>query len=302
MNPRDLLIAMTVLSAAIAGCSGGDSTDPAYVAEIDQWHAERIEHLRSDTGWLTLVGLHELKPGLSTVGSGTEATVRLIDKAPARVGYMEVGRLGIVFEADPTAGVTAQGTRGSSPVSRLLLKTDANEEPTVLSCGSLVFHVIDRQGRFFLRVKDRESEVLESFTGIDRFPVQAKWRVPATLEGEAGLLAVPNVLGQVSQEEFPGLLVFELEGQEFRVAPTGKRGEDLFLVFGDETNGSSTYGGGRFLSIDAADTNGVFWLDFNRAINPPCVFTPFATCPLPTARNRLAIAVEAGEKLWGEHH
>ena len=302
MKLRVLLLALALISILSCGCAREEPTDPAYVAQVDEWHAGRLERLRSDTGWLTLVGLHELKPGLNLVGSAADANVRLIDKVPSRVGVLEVGELGIVFQADAAAGVTAEGVRGPTAVTRLLLKTDAGGDPTVLSCGSLAFHVIDRQGLYFLRVKDRESPVLRDFQGIDRFPVKAKWRVPARLEGEPGLLAVPNVLGQTTQEEFPGLLVFEMDGQEYRVAPTGERGESLFLVFGDETNGSVTYGGGRFLSIEAPDEGDDYVLDFNRATNPPCVFTEFATCPLPTAQNVLPVAIEAGEKVWGGHH
>ena len=97
-------------------------------------------------------------------------------------------------------------------------------------------------------------------------------------------------------------LVFELAGKQYRVSPTGVRGESLFLVFGDATSGKSTYAGGRFLSIEAPGEDGTYILDFNRAYNPPCVFTPYATCPLPASGNRLSVAIEAGEKMWGELH
>ena len=285
----------------LAGCSRQPATDPAYIAEVDAWHAERVDGLRSDTGWLTLVGLHELEPGLNSVGSAADADVRLIAKAPARVGALEIGELGIIFQADPSAGVHIAG-EGADPVTKLLMTPDTGEDPTILSCGSLVLHVIDRQGRLFLRVKDRDSEVLAGFTGIDRFPVEARWRVTARLEGEAGSLAVPNVLGQESEQPRPGHLVFELGGREYRVSPTGKQGESLFLVFADQTNGKTTYGGGRFLVIEAPDPDGVYVIDFNQAYNPPCVFTPYATCPLPAPENVLATAIEAGEKMWGQPH
>lgn len=302
MSRRISLFAHLVPLLLLAGCGGQPKTDPAYVAEVDAWHAQRIERLRSDTGWLTLVGLHELQPGLQLIGSSPEAEVRLIDKAPARVGLLDVGTLGIVFEAEPGAGVNVIVDDRRPPARRLLLGTDAEGSPTQLECGSLVFYVLERQDRFFLRVKDRKSQVLRDFQGIERYPVQARWRAVARLEGEPGTLAVPNVLGQIDQEPTPGVLVFELEGKPRRVTATGRRGEELFLVFGDETNGGATYGGGRFLSIDAPDSTGAYVLDFNRATNPPCVFTPFATCPLPTADNQLPLAIEAGEKVWGEHH
>jgi hypothetical protein len=82
----------------------------------------------------------------------------------------------------------------------------------------------------------------------------------------------------------------------------GQAGEPLFLVFGDATNGEGTYGGGRFLTADPPDSAGTVVLDFNRATNPPCAFTPYATCPIPPRENVLPVPVTAGEKAWGEHH
>lgn len=295
-------IAALLLLVLAAGCGSEPKTDPAYVAEVDAWHAGRIERLRDETGWLTLVGLHELPPGLQLLGSAPEADVRLIDKAPAHVGLLDVGSLGVVFEAEPDAGVNVLVDGREAPARRLLLETDAAGRPTLLGCGSLVFYVIERQDRRFLRVKDRESEVRENFTGIDRFEVKARWRIPARIEGEPGILQTPNVLGQIDAEPTPGVLVFEIDGQEQRVVATGERGGELFLVFADETNGAETYAGGRFLSIDAPDSTGAYVLDFNRATNPPCVFTHFATCPLPAPQNRLPVRIEAGEKMWGEPH
>lgn len=293
-----LALALLVL---VASCSRGPKTDPAYVAEIDQWHAARIERLKSDTGWLTLVGLHELKPGINTVGSAAGSDVQFIAKAPPRVGKLEVGELGVIFQAAPAARVALFDSTNAA-VGRTLLDTDAAGRPTQLTCGSLVFYVIDRQGRLFVRVKDRQADVLRGFKGIDRFKVNARWRVPAHLEGVPGEIEIENVLGQKSPESRPGRLVFELGGKACRVSPTGDPGGELFLLFADLTNGDSTYHAGRFLSIEAPDSNGVYTIDFNRAYNPPCCFTPFATCPLPPPENRLPVKVPAGEKMWGHGH
>jgi uncharacterized protein (DUF1684 family) len=148
-----------------------------------------------------------------------------------------------------------------------------------------------------LRVKDRESELLRTFAGIERFPVDAGWRVTARLEpfAEGGTVAVPNVLGQTSESPSPGVLLFELAGHSCHLTPIGEPGEGLFIVFGDATNG-----GGRFLSTDPPAADGSVVLDFNKATNPPCAFTPYATCPLPPDGNVLPVAVKAGEKAFGE--
>ncbi|MBK9776084.1 MAG: DUF1684 domain-containing protein [bacterium] len=276
-------------------------TTPEYVAEVEAWHAQRIERLRSDTGWLTLVGLHELDPALvNTVGSDSTALVRLDAKAPARVGELAFVGGRWEFTAAADAAVTLADST-SAPVATLALATDHDGPATTLACGSLLFFVLQREDAYFVRVKDRESATLRSFQGVDRYPVDARWRVTARLEGSPGTVKVPNVLGQETDEPSPGTLVFELAGAKCRLTPTGAPGEELFLVFGDATNNHGTYGGGRFLSAPAPAADGTVVLDFNRAYNPPCVFTPYATCPLPGKANTLSVAIEAGEKSWGTH-
>lgn len=287
-------------AATAAGDAPAPAAGPAYVAEVDAWHAQRVERLRSETGWLTLVGLDELDPAtVNDVGSAPEALVRLIDKAPARVGQLAcAGGQWTFTVADGVAVTTGDPAQ---PVTTLALKTDREGAPTALDCGTLQFFVIERDGRFFLRVKDREAEVRRHFTGIDRYPVNERWRLIARLEPGPATVKVPNVLGQATDTPSPGVLVFTVDGRECRLTPTGGPGEELFLVFGDATNGKGTYGGGRFLSAAAPGPDGVVTLDFNQAYNPPCVFTPYATCPLPGKDNTLPVAIEAGEMVWGDH-
>jgi len=289
----------------ITGC-GGDKTGPEYIAEIDQWHAERIERLRSDTGWLTLVGLHPLKEGVTSLGASSDADVILATGAPYWLGSLAVTEDEIMFSVHPDAEVELLDDRrddsNKGRLSSCTLATDKVGPPTMLGTGSMVFYVIDRDGKLFLRVKDRRSEILKSFQGIERFPVDIRWRLTARLDPGPATLDVPNVLGQEAASSSPGVLVFTIDKQEFRLTPTGETGESMFLVFGDETNGKTTYSGGRFLSIDPPAADGTVTLDFNRTYNPPCVFTIFATCPLPALSNMLPVAIEAGEMMWGDHH
>ena len=114
-------------------------------------------------------------------------------------------------------------------------------------------------------------------------------------------ITVPNILGTVDQSPSPGMAVFTVDGQEYRLTPVLEEGETrLFFVFADATNRTETYGAGRFLYADPP-TNGSVVLDFNRAYNPPCAFSAYATCPLPPKQNRLPLAISAGEKRAGEH-
>jgi uncharacterized protein (DUF1684 family) len=185
-------------------------------------------------------------------------------------------------------------------VSTVELASDLEDEPTVLELGSLRFHLIDRAGRLGIRVKDTESPALAAFVGMDYFPVDPSWRIVASFEAfdQPKTIEVPNVLGSSFAEPAPGIARFERDGRRWELTPVGEPGEPLFFVFGDATNGGETYGGGRFLSAPPA-ANGTVILDFNKAFNPPCVFTPHATCPLPPPQNKLALAVQAGEKTWG---
>ncbi len=290
------MLSLSLLLLTIVGCSPG--TDPEYIAEVDAWHEARVTRLKADDGWLTLVGLHPLHAGSNRLGSAEGEDVQLAAGAPAKVGTITVAPDQILFAAQ--SGVTV--FQGDEEISTAVLVPDDPGPPTVLQTGSFLFYVIVRGDLLFLRVKDRQAEALQSFTGIDRFLVDSRWRVTARLEPGAATTQVPNVLGQVDEVPSPGVLVFKVAGRECRLTPQGEPGQGLFLVFGDLTNGHTTYGGGRFLSTTPIAEDGTVVLDFNRAYNPPCVFTPHATCPLPSVDNLLDVAIEAGEMMWGEAH
>jgi uncharacterized protein (DUF1684 family) len=290
-----------LLAILLAGC-GGEKTEPEYIEAIDQWHTERIERLRSDTGWLTLVGLHPLPAGVHSLGASPDADISLAAGAPYWLGSMAVTEDEIMFSVHPDAEVALLDSPTEGRLASCFLATDKEGPPTMLTTGSMIFYVIDRDSQLFLRVKDGKAPVLRTFQGIERFPVDVHWRLTARLEPGPATVQVPDVLGHESASDSPGVLVFKIDGQEYRLTLTGKPGESMSLVFGDETNGKSTYAGGRFLVMDPPAADGTVMVDFNRAYNPPCVFTPFATCPLPGPGNVLAIPVTAGEMMWGESH
>lgn len=271
---------------------------PAYVASVDEWHGARLERLRSPTGWLTLVGLFWLEEGDNTFGSAEDNDLVFPAKAPAHAGTLRLEDGLVTLEAALGASLRHDG----NDVTVLPMASDATGEETRVELGSLRFYVLEREGRMGIRLKDVEAPVLGSFTGIDRFPVEPRWRIEADWEAydPPKTVFTPNVIGSAFEEECPGALVFSVDGREVRLEPTTS-GEGLFLVFGDGTNGDSTYGGGRFLTLDGP-RDGKVVVDFNRTYNPPCVFTPYATCPLPRKENRTEVAIEAGEKMWGENH
>jgi uncharacterized protein (DUF1684 family) len=293
----------TVLAAlALLAACGGDPANDAYRHDIDAWHAERIERLRAPDGWLTLVGLHALEEGENTVGTGEKSDVRLNAYAEPDLGIIRVTENAVQYLPVEGGNLKVDG-RPADPPGPVPMVTDAEGEPTVVATGTVSFYVIERGGKPFLRVKDSANEIRREFEGIERYAVDPRWRVSARLDTTDVPPTVPitDILGNVEQEPSPGVLVFELEGHRHRLIPVGEPGQPLFIVFGDATNGKATYGGGRFLSADPPDSDGTVVLDFNKAINPPCVFTPYATCPLPPRENVLPLAVTAGEKVWGKH-
>jgi uncharacterized protein (DUF1684 family) len=266
--------------------------DPAHIASVEAWREERYRRLRSEIGWLTLAGLGWLKPGLNRIGSADDADV-IIPGGPPLAGTITVPD-----EGSPSAD--GDFLHEGAPVRDLALTSDLDGEPTLLELGALRLCLIDRGGRLGIRTWDTQSSARRAFDGIDHWPVDAEWRVAARLEPTPGrAIDVPDVLGDIASEVSPGDLVFEGDGTAYLVQalPGGDAGE-LWLVFGDATNGNETYGGGRFLYTDSPEPDGSFIVDFNRAYNPPCVFSPFATCPLPWPANRLPIRIEAGERAY----
>lgn len=264
--------------------------DPAaHRAEVEEWRAGRYEALRRDHGWLTLSGLAWLKPGVNRVGSdpGSDA---VLPGGPAQVGTVTVTGDGVVAEGS--------WLHDGRPVHGLPLIDDRDGQQTLLELGSLRLCLIERGGRLALRTWDLDAPARRNFAGVDHWPVDPAWRFDARFEPTPGrTLAVPDVLGTVDEQASPGDLVFEIAGTTHRLqalsgGPTG----ELWIVFGDATNGHETYGGGRFLYTAPPSDDARVIVDFNRAYNPPCVFSPFATCPLPWPANVLPARIEAGER------
>jgi uncharacterized protein len=275
---------------------GAAAVDQAYAQDLAHWRAERDEGLRRPNGWLALVGLFWLHDGDNTFGSAAGNDLVFPAGAPPKIGTFHLADGKVSVRAEPGASLTHDG----APVTEMALDADVSEHATVLELGTLTFYVIERPGHIGIRVKDSASPTLAEFKGIEDFPLDPAWRITARFEpyDPPKTVRIPNVLGSEFEESCPGAAVFEVDGRSYRLEPTGDPAEGLSLVFGDATNGHETYGGGRFLEIDPP-VDGHLVLDFNKAYNPPCVFTPYATCPLPPRQNRLPIRVAAGEKVYG---
>ena len=278
----------------------GDDEVRAHRDQVERWRANRIARLTGPDGWLSVVGLAWLREGVNTVGSAPSSDV-VLPAGPPRAGSILVRGDRAAFVAEPGSGITTDG----SPVDAgpLSLRDDVDDDPTVLRLGSLAFHVIRRDGALGVRIRDRERPARSGFAGIDHYPVDIGWRIVARFEPYEPARSVPvsTVLRTTETYVIPGAAVFERDGGQLRLDAFLERPEaDLFFVFADLTNRDETFGGGRYLYTPRAGRDGTVLLDLNRAYNPPCVFTSYATCPLPLPQNRLPIRVTAGEKRYAD--
>ena len=281
-------------------CVSAQAQD-AYIKSVDTWHAGRIARLGAEDGWLTLIGRDWLNPGENTLGSAPGSTVLLPDwAAPAKAGLFILEGEIVRFRPFPGSGILLNG----KPAIEAVLTSDAEGKPDLLQAGRVQFYVIRRGNRFGIRIKDPETPARKAFQGVPRYPVDQAWRLEADFLPYARpqIRDIPTVLGTMEPMTAPGLLRFKLDGHEITLEPMVEDPEhpELFLIFKDATSGHGTYPAGRFLYADMPK-GGKVVLDFNRAVNPPCAFTFFATCPLPPKQNQLTIAVTAGEKDPGLH-
>lgn len=289
-----------------------DAPDP-YTASIEAWGRERDARLAAPNGWLTIVSLDWLEPGINRIGTTKDCTVRFPGgSAPDFVGSLRLeegaggvdqggdggspgGVVSLWFEAAPGSQVTRDG----EPIESCALESDAGGAATELQAGRVTFWVIERNGRFAVRARDPESPLRTSFEGVERFGIDPSYRVFGTLHRyeEPRSLLVPNMLGHTDTTACHGELRFRLHETDLRLFPIFETAEDssLFVVFKDDTTERETYGGGRFL-VALVLPDGRVEIDFNKAYNPPCALNPNTTCPLPPAENTLPLAIRAGEK------
>jgi uncharacterized protein (DUF1684 family) len=296
---RSVVLAATAGAFLLMGCEPDlPQMDPeVHRSEVQAWQARRVEGLKASDGWLSVIGLDWLEPGENTFGSDSSNAVVFpaVPGVSGHVGSFFLEGEAVRMEVEPAAGVTYEG----EPVSSLVLYSEETRRPPTARLGSLRWQVIQRQDLIGIRLRDTANAAIEAFEGIESFPLSLDWRIPATFDryDPPHVIEVPNVLGMINEQPSPGAVVFRAGGKKLRLDVTGDpQGNSFSIVFGDMTNGLETYGGGRSLTVDAPDEEGRLFIDFNRAYNPPCVFTAFATCPLPPPQNKLSVRIEAGEK------
>ncbi|MGC9990227.1 MAG: DUF1684 domain-containing protein [Terriglobales bacterium] len=303
-----VLVAMVSLLAAGADDQSSDksSRDQAsWQRDLLAWRAQRATNLQAPEGWLSLIALGWLQEGDNTFGSAEDSRVQIAGKAPAHIAvvHLEKGALRLL---PPVGGFPKDLLLDGQPAKEQVLFADDADKPSKLTIGTITIIVIHRDDRFALRVKDLQAPTRTAFHGLrwyepnPAYRVHARWipyNPPKTLD-------IPTVLGTTTHMPAPGAAEFTIDGKVVRLEPVleDPKATDLFFILRDATSKTTTYGAGRFLYTDFPDHGlnqpGELWLDFNRLYNPPCSFTPYATCPLPPPRNRLSVPIPAGEQRY----
>lgn len=293
-----LFLGCITIGSAEVTTAGGCKQD--YEQCLDNWKSDRISFLKSENGYLNLAGLYWLKEGQNTFGSGARNDLVFPAAAASSIGSFVLNGDEVRLDVNPDMDVRHL----DQPVQHILMAGDSVGDPVVVRHGRYVWNVINRDGRFAVRLRDFESPVLVNFPPIEYFPTSETHRVSAKLRRyeTPRVIRVDTVIEGLDYNPWsPGVVEFEIDGQAFDLEAYDAGGE-LFFVFGDQTTGRETYPAGRFLYAENPGADGVLELDFNTAHSPPCAYNEFATCPIASARNRIAVRITAGERYDREQH
>ena len=300
------LTAVVVLStASFTFAADALATPDSWQRDLLAWREKRAVNLQAPEGWLSLIGLEWLKEGDNSVGSAADNKIQ-IAKAPAHLGIVRLEKDGKMQLLAPSGGFPKELQVDGHAAQEQSLLADDQPNPSKLSLNGVTIIVINRDGRYGLRIKDEKAPTRVDFHGLRWYAPNAAYRVHAKWipYNPPKMIDIPTILGTVSKLPAPGVAEFTIDGQVSRLEPVleDPESKDLFFILRDATSKKETYGAGRFLYTEFPDHGltqaGELWLDFNRLINPPCAFTPYATCPLPPTQNRLSVAIPAGEQRY----
>jgi len=289
-------LSAALLASNLASCSESGATfdEAAHAREVLDWREWRIERLKLPSGYLNQIGLYWIEPGTYTFGSADSNDIVFAGDAASEIGVFTVSESGVLMTVSPDVDVHS----GGEPVEEMSIPADTTDQEVTVNHGSLSWMVVERAGRYGIRLRDFNHPFVESFGPLPYFEIDPTLRVKAKLlrYDEPKIANVGTVIdGLGYHPESPGLVAFEIDGEAHTLEAYAS-GERLFYVFGDQTNRDETYGAGRFLYSTVPGDDGMTVLDFNKSYSPPCAFNDFSTCPVASPRNRLPIRIEAGEK------
>jgi len=279
------------------------SAESEWLQDLDTWRARRAQEVDAPDGWLTLVGLEWLKPGTNSVGAASDNRIQVHANVPDHIGLLTVSGKTLQL-LSPSGGFPADLKIDGQAAREGPLASDAKS--ALISWHGLSMVVLNRGGRYAVRIKDADSATRAGFRGLNwyapdpQFSVEARW-VPFT---PPHVERIPTGIGTTLDLPPPGTAEFMVAGHKLTLEPVLESPGDptLLFILKDETGKEATYAGGRYLHAPfpdhGLDKPGKLILDFNRLENPVCAYTPYASCPQPTEKNRLPVAIEAGEKRY----
>jgi hypothetical protein len=269
----------------------------SYVEEILTWRKNADEAIRRENSWLALAGLFWLEQGVNTVGSSPESVVRLPESAPGRIGEIKLeGSTASFRSAYPE--IRANG----DTVREAVLQPDTSGDPTQITLKDLTFILIERYGQFGVRLWDNGRAQRRSFPTRSWYPIAEKYRLSGRFDPypAAKSTQMADISGSLHEGTVDGSVTFQLENRTFTLEASKSEEHELFIMFADLSNGKETYPPGRYLVAELDGDGNNVNLDFNKAYNPPCAFTDYATCLFAPEQNRLAVPMEAGELYAGK--
>jgi uncharacterized protein (DUF1684 family) len=284
---------------ALSKALSGD--DPkTFMQEELRWREKRDEEMRAPTSWLNIAGLFWLKEGENSFGTSWKNPIRLPEGSTPLFA-------GSFFLDNGTVAVSAaHGTPlkiGGKTIQKSILRGNDTGRPDVVELNDLRMWVIVRFGQCAIRLRDLNHLPYKKYRGLDFFPPNEKYKIQAEFQAfaEPKKVEVGTVIGKSTEMNSLGYVTFKIDGKLYRLEAFSGEPQTLFFIFGDETNGKETYEASRFMNARILE-NGKVDLNFNRAFNPPCAYTPFATCPLPPPQNHLKTRILAGEKKYPDSH
>src|SRR5258706_5406497 len=271
------------------------------------WRTRHASDLQKPDSWLSLIGLEWLERVETSIGSAHDNKIHLPSTAPAHVAVLKLENNAVTL-APPNEGFPSGLQIDGAPAKPEALRADQDKDKfnSHVTIGTINFYVIKRADKFALRVKDAKSPSLLEFHGLKWFELNSAYRVAAkwTPYVPAKTVSLLTLVGTEYSEPVPGFAEFTLQGRTFRLEPVleDPNNPKLFFILRDTTSTETTYPACRFLYTTfpshGVDQPGELMLDFNHLENPPCAYTPYATCPLPPAGNRLPVALPVGEQRY----
>lgn len=290
---RLALVSISSIWLTATGCGTSVYSSSAYNNEVVVFRNKRVAFLKSEKGYLNLVGLFWLKEGENSFGSGFENYHQFPDAFPENLGSaVKSGKIVTFNYSEP---VTLKDDDVTSAT------IDVDDRSQVFSWGPFRWFILESGGQYAIRMRNLKNPVLNEALELNFYEVKESWRITGryTPYNDIQSRTITNIRDIEYKQKAPGMINFEFDGQSYSFEPR-INSEGLSVIFTDKTTGKQTFAGGRFLLLEEPDEDRNIVLDFNKALNFPCAYNAYTTCPIPPENNRLSLAVSAGEKAYSK--